>query len=144
MNFHGIHDRVAVWDFNERLSRIAYAASDFILMPSLFEPCGLAQMIAPMYGSFPVARDTGGIHDTISHLDADNHRGNGFLFETYDAGGLLWGIHEAMRFFENPAQQREAEIRRIMIHAAETFNHDVTARQYIDLYERMLKRPLIV
>jgi starch synthase len=144
VNYHGLHDRVAVWDFNEHLSRIAYAASDFILMPSLFEPCGLAQMIAPIYGSLPVARNTGGIHDTISHLDMDNHRGNGFLFETYDAQGLFWAIQEAMRFYDRPAKKREAEIRRIMTHAAQTFNHDVTARWYIELYERMLQRPLLV
>ncbi len=144
VNFHGIHNRVVVCDFNERLSRVAYAASDFILMPSLFEPCGLAQMIAPIYGSLPVARDTGGIHDTITHMNADHDTGNGFLFETYDSGGLFWAIHEAMRFYGRPAKQREAEVRRIMTHAAETFNHDVTARQYIDLYERMLKRPLMI
>jgi starch synthase len=68
VNHHGFHDRVAVCDFNERLEHLAYAAADFILMPSLFEPCGLPQMIAPIYGALPVAHDTGGIHDTITHL----------------------------------------------------------------------------
>jgi glycogen synthase len=64
VNQHGFHSRVAVCDFNERLEHLAYAAADFILMPSLFEPCGLPQMIAPIYGALPVAHDTGGIHDT--------------------------------------------------------------------------------
>ena len=90
--YHGFQDRIAVCEFDENLSRIAFAASDFILMPSLFEPCGLPQMIAPIYGSLPVARDTGGIHDTVTHLDADKNTGNGFLFETYDSGGLYWAI----------------------------------------------------
>ncbi len=141
--FHGLHRRVAVCDFDENLSRLAYAASDFILMPSLFEPCGLPQMIAPIYGSLPVARDTGGIHDTTIPLDIGKGVGNGFLFETFDSGGLFWAIGEAMRFFNLPLKLREKHIRRIMRHAANTFKHDVTARQYIELYERMLKRPLI-
>ncbi len=69
VNFHGFHSRVAICDFDFHLEHLAYAASDFILMPSSFEPCGLPQMIAPIYGSLPVAHDTGGIHDTITHLD---------------------------------------------------------------------------
>jgi starch synthase/alpha-amylase len=142
-DFHGIKDRVAVCEFDENLSRLAFAASDFILMPSLFEPCGLPQMIAPIYGSLPVARDTGGIHDTVTHLDIDNDTGNGFLFETYDSGGLFWAINQAMAFYRQPPKVREKQIKRIMIHAAKTFNHDVTARHYIDLYEKMLDRPLI-
>jgi len=143
VSFHGLQSRVAVCDFDETLSRLAYAASDFILMPSLFEPCGLPQMIAPIYGSLPVARDTGGIHDTITPLDIQNSTGNGFLFETYDSEGLFWAIQQAMHFYELPRKQREQQIRRIMVHSAKTFNHDVTARQYIALYEQMLKRPLI-
>ena len=142
-DFHGIKDRVAVCEFDENLSRLAFAASDFILMPSLFEPCGLPQMIAPIYGSLPVARDTGGIHDTVAHLDVKADTGNGFLFETYDSGGLFWAIDQAMAFYRLPAKVREKQIRRIMTHATTTFNHDVTAKQYIDLYEKMLDRPLI-
>ncbi len=144
VNFHNFHDRVAVCDFDENLSRIAYAASDFILMPSLFEPCGLSQMIAAIYGSLPVARDTGGIHDTISHLNLEANTGNGFIFETYDSNGLFWAIQEAMKFYAQPSHVKNQHIQRIMIHAEKTFNHDVTARQYMDLYEKMLQRPLIV
>jgi starch synthase/alpha-amylase len=141
-NYHGFQERIAVCEFDENLSRLAFAASDFILMPSLFEPCGLPQMIAPIYGSLPVARDTGGIHDTVTHLDAENDMGNGFLFETYDSGGLFWAIQQAMSFYKRPAEMREKQIRRIMKHAANTFNHHVTAKQYIQLYEKMLDRPL--
>jgi len=141
--FHGIEERVAVCDFDERLSRMAYAGSDFILMPSLFEPCGLPQMIAPIYGSLPVARDSGGIHDTVTHLNMEADTGNGFLFEHYDSAGLFWAIGQAMEFYARPVSLRQAHITRIMHHAQKTFNHDVTASKYIDLYERMLERPLI-
>ncbi|RJP94667.1 MAG: glycogen synthase [Desulfobacteraceae bacterium] len=143
VNHHGIHNRVSVCLFDENISRIAYAASDFILMPSLFEPCGLPQMIGPIYGSLPVARDTGGIHDTVIPLNPEKGTGNGFLFESYDAGGLFWAIEQAMQFYKRPAALREKNIQRIMTHSKQTFNHDVTAGHYIGLYERMLDRPLV-
>jgi hypothetical protein len=100
-------------------------------------------MIAPTYGSLPVAHDTGGIHDTIVPLDAGRGIGNGFLFEIYDANGLFWAIRQAMAFYALPGDTRERHIRRIMREAAASFNHAVTARQYIDLYETMLQRPLL-
>jgi len=143
VNFHQFHDRVAVCDFNQDLEHLAYGASDFILMPSSFEPCGLPQMIAPIYGSLPIAYDTGGIHDTVAHLDVNNDKGNGFLFKTHDTGGLYWAIDEAMRFYNLSRSIKDRQIERIMTQSAESFNHAVTASQYSDLYEKMLQRPLI-
>jgi len=143
VNFHQFQDRVAVCDFNQNLEHLAYGASDFILMPSSFEPCGLPQMIAPIYGSLPIAHDTGGIHDTIADLDVTNDTGNGFLFKTFDAGGLYWAIDQAMRFYNLPQKTKDRQIQRIMSQALELFNHAVTAGQYSDLYEKMLQRPLI-
>ncbi len=78
VHLHHLFDRVAIRPFEEGLARLAYAASDFVLMPSLFEPCGLPQMIGPIYGSLPVVHDTGGIHDTVGHLDVNSNTGNGF------------------------------------------------------------------
>jgi starch synthase/alpha-amylase len=143
VKLHNFQRRVAVCDFNESLEHLAYGASDFILMPSSFEPCGLPQMIAPIYGALPVAHDTGGIHDTISHLNVANNHGNGFLFETFDSNGLFWAISEAMRFYDLPKAVKSRQIKRIMKQSAELFNHTVTASHYIDLYEKMLHRPLI-
>ena len=144
VNHHGFHDRVAICDFNNELEHLAYAASDFILMPSSFEPCGLPQMIAPIYGALPVAHDTGGIHDTITHLDSKTGKGNGFLFNTFDTGGLLWAIEQAMQFYNLPQDKKDKNIKRIMQESIQTFTHDNTARQYIELYEKMLQRPLVV
>ena len=144
VNQHGFHKRVAIYDFDFRLEHQAYAACDFILMPSSFEPCGLPQMIAPIYGTLPVAHDTGGIHDTISHLDVTRNSGNGFLFDTFDSGGLFWAMKQAMNFYNLSEAVKDKQIRRIMNESAETFTHARTARQYIALYERMLERPLIL
>ena len=140
---HQFNKRVAICDFNEQLEHLAYAASDFILMPSLYEPCGLPQMIAPIYGSLPVAHDTGGIHDTITHMDVDRNTGNGFLFEDFDAPGLLWAIEQAMSFYGLPSETKARQIARVMRTSAAEFTHDRTARAYTELYEKMLKRPLI-
>ena len=143
VRFHDIQDRVAVVDFNEPQSRLGYAASDFMIMPSLFEPCGLPQMISPIYGSLPVAHNTGGIHDTITPLDADNGTGNGFLFDIYGSEGLRWCIDEAMQFWARPKRTRTAQIRRVMQEGRESFNHANTAAGYLEIYEKMLQRPLV-
>lgn len=143
VRFHNLSDRVAVCSFNERLARLAYGASDFVLMPSSFEPCGLPQMIGTIYGSLPLAHDTGGIHDTVTHLDVDKNKGNGFLFNTFDSGGLSWAIDQAMQFYLLPAKEKKKQIKRIMMQGLATFNHKVTAQHYIDLYEKMLQRPLV-
>ena len=143
VNFHQLHDRVAICDYDEQLERKMYGASDFILMPSSFEPCGLTQMIGPIYGALPVAHDTGGIHDTISNLDVEKDSGNGFLFEYYDSNGLAWAIDQAMRFYNLPPSIKNRQIRRIMTESLQAFNQKNTASQYIDLYEKMLQRPLI-
>jgi starch synthase/alpha-amylase len=112
-------------------------------MPSRFEPCGLPQMIGCLYGALPVAHDTGGLHDTIAHMNVDNNSGNGFLFEVYDANGLWWAIEQAMHFYDLPLDVRRRQVERVMHQSASTFNHARTARQYMDLYEKMLDRPLI-
>ncbi|MBN1557887.1 MAG: glycogen/starch synthase [Lentisphaerae bacterium] len=140
---HDLYDRVAVCDFDEGLSRRGYAASDFMLMPSRFEPCGLPQMISMIYGSLPVVHRTGGLQDTVQHLDVAAGTGNGFVFETYDSGGLRWAVDQAMAYYRLPAERRAGETGRIMRDSAARFTHSMTARGYIELYENMLKRPLV-
>ena len=137
---HGIANRVAVTDFSEDLSHQAYAGSDFIFMPSLFEPCGLPQMVSPKYGTLTIAHDTGGLHDTVDPLNTDAQTGNGFLFNNFDAGGLRWACDEAMKFYHLPAKIRESNLARIMTESKERFNHTTTASDYIKLYEKMLQR----
>jgi starch synthase len=143
VHFHELQKRVAVCNFDEGLARLAYGGSDFMLMPSSFEPCGLPQMIAAIYGALPVAHDTGGIHDTVTMLDVAGDKGNGFLFNIHDAGGLAWAMDRAMDFYRLPAQIKETQVKRIMEESRAAFNHATTARRYIELYERMLDRPLV-
>lgn len=86
--------------FDEILAHLIYAGSDALAVPSRFEPCGLSQLIAMRYGTIPVARDTGGLHDTIEHGRT------GFLFEPPHAEGLLWAAGLAREAFATPAWGR--------------------------------------
>ena len=79
--------------YKEELSHLVYAGSDFFLMPSRFEPCGLSQMIAMRYGSVPIVRETGGLRDTVIPYNRFPGEGNGFSFPNYDA----WEMRDAMR-----------------------------------------------
>ncbi|MBT3178676.1 MAG: glycosyltransferase [Desulfobacula sp.] len=144
VQFHGLHRRVAVCGFNEALSHQAFASSDFLFMPSSFEPCGLPQMVGCIYGTLPIVFDTGGLHDTISDLDVKDNSGNGFLFNVHDAQGLKWGVERAMDFYLLPREIKEQQIKRIMIEGVLEFNHSRCAESYISLYEKMLKRPFLV
>ena len=143
-DFHGIGDRLAVCGFDNALSQLGYAASDFMLMPSLFEPCGLPQMICQKYGSLPIVHNTGGLHDTVEMLDCSQHTGNGFIFDDYNPAALFWAIDRAMDFYRLDPAVRECEVARIMEAAERRFNHDVTAQAYIRTYEEMLHCPLVV
>ncbi len=79
--------------YKEELSHLVYAASDFFLMPSRYEPCGLSQMIAMRYGSVPIVRETGGLRDTVIPYNRFTGEGNGFSFANFDA----WEMRDAMR-----------------------------------------------
>lgn len=132
--------RASVCDFEEGLSRLGYAAADYLFMPSKFEPCGLPQMIGPKYGTLPVAFDTGGIHDTVKHVSVGNNSGNGFLFEIHDVAGLRWAIDQAMQFHRLPKDTREAQVSRIMREADATFSQEVNTGKYLKIYEHLLSK----
>jgi glycogen synthase len=78
----------------------------------------------------------------VQHLDVARNRGNGFLFENHDSGGLLWAIGEAMHFYRRQETVRSAQIQRIMRESTRRFNIEVMADQYLALYAKLLGRPL--
>ncbi|MES2661422.1 MAG: glycogen/starch synthase [Verrucomicrobiota bacterium] len=136
--FHGLGSRIAVRGFSESLSRLGYAASDYMLMPSSYEPCGLSQLIGLRYGSLPIVHATGGLRDTVTPLNPNDDSGNGFAFEYYDAQGLRWAIDEAMRFHIRNASEREKTISRIMTEAMHGHSPKSMIDQYLGLYRSLL------
>ena len=87
-----------------------------------------------------IVHDTGGLHDTVDPLRAEENTGNGFLFEFYDSTGLRWAMSEAIEFYARPAEDRAAQIARIMKEAAVRFDHATTADTYMRLYDEILAR----
>lgn len=116
--------------FNEDLSRRFYAGGDLFLMPSLYEPCGLSQLIALRYGTLPVVRSTGGLADTIIDPQQDVAHANGFSFVPYTATALLDCLTRALALFS-----AKEEWRKMMRYAMEQeFTWQVAAHRYLELY----------
>ncbi|HCN37325.1 MAG TPA: glycogen synthase GlgA, partial [Bacteroidetes bacterium] len=86
--------------FDEELAHKIEAGSDMYLMPSKFEPCGLNQMYSLKYGTVPIVRNTGGLSDTVTNYK-DAKKGNGFLFEKYDAKEMVKTIKTAVNIYQN-------------------------------------------
>lgn len=86
--------------YSEPLAHMLYAAADFVIVPSLFEPCGLTQMIAMRYGALPVVRRTGGLADTVSDADEDTAHGTGFVFDGADEGSCAAALDRSFRLFK--------------------------------------------
>ena len=95
-------------EHHEGLARRIFAGSDFFLMPSRSEPCGLTQMYAMRYGSIPVVSDTGGLHDTVEEWDPTKKTGTGFRFSSITPAGLEGGIDRAMELWNEPAMMKLA------------------------------------
>lgn len=87
--------------YQNSLSHKIYACSDFLIVPSRFEPCGLTQMYALKYGTIPIVRMTGGLADTVKEYNFDNADGWGFLFWQYNADDMAYAIRRALSVYEN-------------------------------------------
>lgn len=130
--------RIAHRPFREDLAMRALAGADFVLMPSLYEPCGLPQMMGPRFGTLAVARATGGLKDTVSPLNAAGTHGNGFIFEPHTAAELSATIAAAVKFYREPESLRCATLQRVMRESLEQFTLAHTARAYIEVYEKLI------
>jgi starch synthase len=128
--------RVATYvGYSDELSHLIQAGADFLLMPSLYEPCGLSQMYAMRYGTLPIVRSTGGLADTVADLDPATGAGTGFVFLEPDPRALHAAIARAIStWFEHPAQI--ANLRRQAM--AKRFPWAETAARYVEVYERAI------
>lgn len=119
--------------YNAGLANQIYAGADFYLMPSLFEPCGLSQLIAMRYGAIPIVRATGGLKDTVEQFDGEN--GTGFLFYDYTAAEMMEAVYAALRVYQ------DKDAMKILIHNAMTkdVSFDLSARRYAELYRELVQ-----
>jgi starch synthase len=122
--------------FDEGLAHRLYAGADLFLMPSLFEPCGLGQLIAMKYGAIPIVRETGGLNDTVHAYNEQNGIGNGFSFQNFNAHDMLFTIRRAMHFY----QQRK--VWEQIVHAAmsKDYSWAQSAFKYNQLYAELITR----
>jgi len=116
--------------FDEDLAHQIYAAADFFMMPSKFEPCGLVQIIAMRYGALPIVRATGGLKDTVKDGET------GFVFKEYSAEALLEAVERAVSRFGVENIQFRQMVARAM---RQDFSWDASAREYLQLYQRAVE-----
>ena len=123
--------------FDNTLAHKIYAATDMFLMPSLFEPCGLGQLIALRYASIPIVRETGGLKDTITPYNKYNGKGNGFGFKNFNSNELMQIVEYALTIYND-----EKAWNNIIRQAMNSDNSwEKSAMQYKLLYEGVINRP---
>jgi starch synthase len=123
-------------EFNDPLAHLIEAGSDFFLMPSRYEPCGLNQMYSLRYGTVPIVRATGGLADTVQDYNFETGKGNGFVFEEYSAEALLATIRRALALYQKkrPWKKLLTEVMQI------DHSWSAAAKKYVQVYERVQAR----
>ena len=120
--------------YNESLAHRIYAASDLFLMPSLFEPCGISQLISMRYATLPLVRETGGLKDTVQPYNEFDKTGNGFSFANYNSDEMIQVMYNAIDVFYNRKEDWKVLVRNAM-------NTDVSwaksAQTYCELYNQL-------
>lgn len=120
--------------FDTDQAHAIYAGSDFFLMPSYFEPCGLGQMISMRYGTLPVVRRVGGLADTVIDADLHPEKGNGFVFVERTPEKLMSVIRRALKAFKD--RTRMQALRKTAVKA--DFSWDKSAEKYAQIYRKVL------
>jgi starch synthase len=123
--------------YDETLSHQIIAGSDVFLMPSRFEPCGLTQMYSMRYGTLPLVRQTGGLADTVVDalpLSLDKGTATGFMFSGHDYSEVRHALLRALLLYRDKASWQQMQETAM----AQDFSWTASARQYLDLYARVL------
>ncbi len=121
--------------YSDELSRRIYASSDAFLMPSLFEPCGLSQLMSLRYGTLPIVRETGGLKDTVEPYNEFEKTGTGFSFKNYNAHEMLNTVRYAERVYYDHKKDWNKMVERAM---AADFSWKTSANKYQELYTSLI------
>ena len=122
--------------YNEPFSHKVYAACDFLLVPSRFEPCGLTQMYAMKYGTLPIVRSTGGLADTVQEFVPSDKTGNGFVFWHYNAEDFAFAINRALTVYDSPELLEKARLNAM----SADFSSSKSAEKYIECFNWALEK----
>ena len=120
---------------DHELAHKLYAGADFFLMPSLFEPCGLSQLISMRYGTIPIVRETGGLRDTVLSYNDFTKEGNGFTFHNYNAHDMLTVIRRALQFYRD--EKEVIQMLRVRGMKGD-YSWAHSARDYLAIYQKLL------
>ena len=123
--------------YNEKLAHSMYAGLDMLMMPSLFEPCGISQLISMRYGTLPFVRETGGLKDTVEPLNEYENTGTGFSFYNYSVEDLLNVFEYAYSQYYDYHDRWKMMIRNAMKYDV---SFEKSAREYEELYRKVLMR----
>ena len=121
--------------YSDELSHKIYGSCDAFLMPSLFEPCGLSQIMSLRYGTVPIVRETGGLKDTVIPFNEFENSGTGFSFRNYNAHEMMATVRYAERIFYDQKDQWNDLVKRAM---KVDFSWNASAEKYEILYDHML------
>ena len=121
--------------YSDKLAHKLYAAADTMLMPSLFEPCGLTQLIALRYGTVPIVRETGGLKDTVQPYNEFDGTGTGFSFANYNGDEMLGAINYSKSVYYDHREEWDRIAERGM---KADFSWNSSARQYEGMYSWMI------
>lgn len=121
--------------YSEEKSHKIYASCDAFLMPSLFEPCGLSQLMALRYGTIPIVRETGGLKDTVEPYNEFESKGTGFSFVNYNAHEMLAAVRYAQRIYYDRKREWNKIVDRAM---AADFSWEVSAKKYQEMYDWLI------
>ncbi len=127
--------QVAYRPWSEELGSLVYAGADIFLMPSLFEPSGLGQLVSLRYGTIPVVRRTGGLADTISDYNRHSGTGNGFVFDDYTGPALYEAISRALELWQNKVKWGTLMLRAMAL----SYSWEIPAKKYVRMYKAAFK-----
>ena len=128
------HRAVFYCGYNEELAHRLYAGCDLFLMPSLFEPCGISQLISMRYGTIPLVRETGGLKDTVIPFNEFEQTGNGFSFRYFSSDELMYILVYAIEVY----YYRKDSWKKLVRNAMRTdVSWALSARQYSEIYHRI-------
>ena len=121
--------------YSDAMSHKIYASCDAFLMPSLFEPCGLSQLMSLRYGTLPIVRETGGLKDTVEPYNEYEGTGTGFSFTNYNAHEMMGTVRYAERIYYDKKREWNKMIDRAM---AQDFSWANSAKQYEEMYNWLI------